>query len=353
MQRLISCAALVFCVGLSVFVTAAAHAKYSLCNKTSYALDAAIGFVDGDRLATRGWWPMRPGQCKVVLTDEVMPGRYFVYAEAIDGHKGPKRTWSGETTLCVENVELFNQRNQDVCRDRPQNQRSFNDVVVTEDSDGTWTTDFVESQVLTIYSAKVAGTQRLLRDVGLPIEYIDGTMGRETRRAIAAYRKDRGLPDSNSIDDELLESLIDEANKIDQKLGFFYCNKTGEEVWSAIGYPGEEGAYESRGWWQLNPGQCVKVLKGELQHDHYYVYGVIGDGSADDPERVLAGGKRDLCINDVIFQADNKLDCSDQDLRKAQFLRVEIGGSPAATYDFLPDAFVLPAAGREGAAAGE
>ena len=52
-----------------------ASAKYSLCNKSSYALSAAIGYVDGDRLATRGWWRLRPGQCKVALTEQTSPGR--------------------------------------------------------------------------------------------------------------------------------------------------------------------------------------------------------------------------------------------------------------------------------------
>ena len=339
--RIIS-SALIFLFAVASFAFAEpAHAKYSLCNKTSYAVRAAIGFVDGDRLATRGWWPLNPGQCKIVLTDEVNPGRYFVYAEAIDGHKGPKKTWSGETALCVENTGLFNQRNQDVCRDSPQNQRKFKDVEVTSASNGTWTTDFVEAQNLTIYSAKVAGVQRLLADVGQPIKSIDGTMGQETRRAIAAYRKNRGLTDGNNIDDELIESLIDEANRIDQKLGFFYCNKTGEDVWSAIGFPGDGDSYVSQGWWQLRPGQCVKVIKGELMHDHYYVFGVVGGGE-DAPERILAGGDKELCVNDVIFNTTDDATCADQDLNAAMFKRVEIGTSPAATYDFLPDAFIVP-----------
>lgn len=330
----------------SSLYAAPAHAKYSLCNLTSYAVRASIGYVDGDRLATRGWWPMNPGQCKIVLTNEVVAGRYFVYAEAIDGHKGAKRTWSGDTALCVENSGFFNLRNQDVCREEPQNQRAFMDVEVTTSSDGTYTTNFVEAQTLTIYSAKVAGVQRLLSDVGLPVDNIDGTIGRETRRAIAAYRKNRGLPDGNSIDDELIASLIEEANSNDAKLGFFYCNKASDEVWSAIAYPGADDSYLTEGWWQLDPGQCIKVLKGELEHDHYYVYGVLGSGDEASPDRVLVGGEKALCINDVIFETDDKTSCADQDLETAMFKRVEIGGSPVATYDFEDGAFAPPILGN-------
>ena len=305
---------------------------------------AAIGYVDDDRLATRGWWDLHPGQCKIVLTDEINAGRYFVYSEAIDGHKGARRTWSGETDLCVQNSGYFNLRNQEVCRDQPQAQRGFMDVSVTDDADGTWTTDFVEKNTYTIYSAEVAGVQRLLLDVGFPIKSVDGTMGRETRRAIASYRKDRGLTDGNSIDDALLTSLINEANVNDAKLGFFYCNKAGAEVWSAIAIPEKDDEYVSRGWWRLDPGQCVKVIKGSLTHDHYYVYGVKGDGGADVPEEILAGGDRAFCINDVLFNVSNTVACTDQDLAQGLFKRVEIGASEAATYDFLPDAFAIPPA---------
>lgn len=339
MRNLISGLVVLSILLLSMVFSEAAHAKYSLCNKTSYAVRAAIGFVDEDRLTTRGWRDLHPGQCKVVLTDEVRPGRYFVYAEAIDGHKGARRTWSGDTLLCVENSGFFNLRNQEVCREQPQSQRGFMDVQVVDDSKGIWTTDFVEAQNYTIYSAEVAGVQRLLNDVGMPIKNIDGTMGSETRRAIAAYRKNRGLADGNSIDDTLLTSLIDEANSIDAKLGFFYCNKAGDEVWSAIAIPQSNETYTSQGWWRLEPGQCVKVIKGKLSHDHYYVYGVIGNGSEGSPERSLDGGDKEFCINDVLFNASNSVPCSDQDLLVGEFKRVEIGGSPAATYDFLPDAF--------------
>ncbi len=341
MKQLISSLCVVGVLFASLVFAQPAHAKYSFCNKTSYALRASIGYVDGDSLATRGWWPLHPGQCKVVLTEKINPGRYFVYAEAVNGHKGDKRTWSGETALCVANSGFFNQRSQEVCRGEPQNQRGFFDVEVTSEAKGIWTTDFVEANNYTIYSAEVAGVQRLLSDVGFPVKHVDGTMGRETRRAIAAYRKNRGLSDGNSIDDDLLTNLIDEANKRDTKLGFFYCNKASEEVWSAIAYPGADKSYISQGWWRLNPGQCVKVLKGKLAHDHYYVYGELGNGENLDQNRVLGGGEKEFCTNDIIFNVKNDVPCTAQDLNLAKFKRVEIASSPAATYEFHQDAFVV------------
>ena len=342
MRQIISSFGVFIVVLTSMAFAQAAHAKYSLCNKTSYALRASIGYVDGDSLATRGWWPLNPGQCKLVLTEKISPGRYFVYAEAIDGHIGPKRTWSGDTSLCVANSGFFNQRSQEVCRGEPQNQREFFDVEVTAEAKGIWTTDFVEANNYTIYSAEVAGIQRLLNDVGLPVKHIDGTMGRETRRAIAAYRKNRGLVDGNAIDDELLTSLIDEANTRDTKLGFFYCNKASEQVWSAIAFPASKEVYTSKGWWRLDPGQCVKVFKGKLAHDHYYVYGEMGNGDEDPSQtRVLSDGDKEFCTNDVVFNFKNDGPCGVKDLNTSLFKRIEIGASPAATYEFHQDAFAL------------
>ncbi len=330
-----------FFVFITCISVTGANAKYSLCNKTSYALSASVGYIDGDRLATRGWWRLRPGQCKVVLTEQTNPGRYFVYAEAIPGHKGDLRTWSGDTSLCVENFGFFNLRNQEVCRDDPLRQRKFFDVNVTEDAGGNWQTDFAEASNYTVYSAEVAGVQRLLSDTGANIKRIDGAMGRETQRALSVFRKEKGLTESRSIDDELIDALIEEANAAEAKLGFFYCNKTDNAVWSAIAEPEDEDSYRSRGWWKLEPGDCAKIIKGELEHDHYYIYGAIEEGLN---ERRIAGGDKAFCINAVMFSAKDDLTCADQDLDEAMFRRIEIGGSPSATFDFLPEMFTPPPA---------
>ncbi len=325
-----------------------AEAKYSLCNKSSYALSAAIGYVDGDRLATRGWWRLRPGQCKVVLTERTNPGRYFVYAEAIPGHQGPLRTWSGETPLCVENYGFFNLRNQEVCRGDPLSQRKFFEVDVTEKAGGNWQTDFAEASNYTVYSAEVAGVQRLLKDVGQNVSRIDGAMGRSTQSALAAYRREKGLTDANSIDDELIDTLIEDANAREAKLGFFYCNKTDNAVWAAIAEPQDDETYVSKGWWKLEPGGCSKILKGELARDHYYVYGAIENGIE---ESRLSGGAKTFCVKAVMFNAKNELGCNEQELEEAAFRRVDIGGAPSATFEFTPTMFTLHSPDEEPAPA--
>lgn len=324
---------------LFVVATGNADAKYSFCNKSSYALSAAIGYVDGDRLATRGWWRLRPGQCKVVLTEQAKPGRYFVYAEAIPGHKGPLRTWSGDTALCVENAGFFNLRNQDVCRDDPMRQRKFFNVEVTEQAGGAWQTDFTEASTYTVYSAEVAGVQRLLSDIGVDAGRIDGAMGRTTQRALANYRRQKGLPDGYSIDDEVIDALIEDANAREAKLGFFHCNKTNAPVWSAIASAEDEDAYRSKGWWKIEPGDCAKIVKGALEQDHYYVYALMEDPAGDRP---ITGGEKSFCINIVMFNVGDDLACADQDLEEASFRRIEIGGAQSLNFDFTPEMFAAP-----------
>jgi uncharacterized membrane protein len=330
---------LVCVVGASLFLTAPAAAKYSLCNKTSYALSASIGYVDGDRLATRGWWRLRPGQCKVVLTEPTNSGRYFVYAEAVAGHKGPLRAWSGETPLCVENNGFFNLRNQEVCRDDPAKQRNFFDVEVTPAAGGNWQTDFAEAANYTVYSAEVAGVQRLLNDLGLASSRIDGSLGRETQRLLTVYRKEKSIGEGPVIDDATIDAMIEEANARETKLGLFFCNKTELPVWSALAEPKGENRYESRGWWKLEPGDCAKVVKGALAADHFYAYGVVEDARG---ERRLAGGDKSFCVNAVRFSSSTDTTCADQELDEAVFRRVEIGGQAAATFDFAADSFVAP-----------
>ena len=137
----------------------------------------------------------------------------------------------------------------------------------------------------------------------------------------------------------MIDALIEKANAREAKLGFFYCNKTNSEVWSAIAEPTDGESYVSKGWWKLEPGDCAKIIKGQLTSDHYYVYGAIEEAGG---EKDITGGDKSFCVNAVMFSASNNTPCADQELDEATFRRVEIGGSPSATFEFLPDMFAAP-----------
>lgn len=313
-----------------------AAAEYSFCNKTSYAVSSAIGFVDGDRMATRGWWRLRPGECKVVLTDQIKPGRYFVYAESIPGHRGAVRTWSGDTQLCVEEQGFFTLRDQDACREDARKRRPFFAVEVTPDSEGAWRTEFSEAANYTVYSAEIAGTQRLLKDLGYDVGRIDGDLGDDTRRAMHAFERKAGLEIKNTVDDSLIDALVESANEQERKLGLFYCNDAQAPVWASVAEPLDQGAYRARGWWRIDAGECVKVLKGPLASDHYYIYAEL---EADNRERPLLGGDLALCVNDVTYDLTNHANCESGGLETAPFRRLDIGDANSWTYRFAADAF--------------
>ena len=332
-------------VGLAVGAAglSQAAAEYSFCNKSSYALSAALGYVDDGKLVTRGWWRLRAGECKRVLTDKVRPGNYFVYAEAIPGHRGELKTWSGETPLCVQNDSLFTLRNQDVCTDDPRRQREFVTVEIGPEEEGSYTTEFVDENNFTLFSAEVAGVQRLLRDVGHDVDHIDGNLGNGTKAALRAYRRKKGLGDSGIVNEAVVDALIADANARDAQLGFFFCNATMLPVWAAFAEAPQPEAFRSSGWWRLESQECAKVRRGQLAGDTYYVYGVM---EAEGRAVPLAGGDTEFCVADVQFEAQAGADCAEEGFETASFRRIETDGEAAWTFQFTPEQFNPDLVGR-------
>ncbi|MEM9809988.1 MAG: DUF1036 domain-containing protein [Pseudomonadota bacterium] len=321
----------------AMLVGAEARAEYTFCNKSSYALSAALGFHEGEALLTRGWWRLRPGECRRVLSDDVDVGRYYVYAEAIPGHGGPLRTWSGETPLCVQNDSLFTLREQSVCQNDPQRQRDFYPVEVTAEDEGSFTTDFTDESNFTSYKAQVAGIQRLLADVGYDIGDIDGAFGAATKTALRDYRRSRGIGQNAVIDEAVIDALITQANEQDARLGFFFCNETMLPVWAAFAQPtDDQEGYRSSGWWRLESSACAKVRRGTLGEEPYYVYGIM---QAEDQELPLAGGDTPFCISSVQFDAESDIACEASGFDTAVFRRIDTGGEPAWTFEFTPEQF--------------
>lgn len=323
--------------GMTLFAGGTAVAQYDFCNKTSYALSAAVGYVDGESLVTRGWWRLRPGECKRVLSEKVQPGRYFVYAEAIPGHQGELKTWSGRTPLCVQNDSLFTLRDQDECAEDPRRQREFQPVDVTAEGNGTWITEFTDENNFTVFMAEIAGVQRLMRDIGVYNGTIDGSLGRNTKAALARYSKQKGLGSTSTINDTIIDSLINEANQADARQGFFFCNSTMLPVWAAIAQPrGQDNGYMSSGWWRLESQECAKVRRGSLDGQNFYVYGLMEAETRSVP---LAGGDTEFCISSVQFEAEGDVACDEAGFDKASFRRVDVGTDKAFTFQFTPELF--------------
>lgn len=327
---------IVFSIILILSSATPVHAGYSLCNLTGYVLSAAAGFTQDTGPVTRGWWELRPGQCRIVLTADTAPGRYFVYAETIPGHRGPLRTWSGETVLCVGDGNTFDITDQDTCRDNPARQRKFHDVEVSADANGVWQSNFTEAASYNIHSAQVAGVQRLLNDTGEYSIRIDGTMGQGTRQAVREYRRRKNIPGGSGIDSTLVDSLVQDAGTRQAGLGLFMCNRTPETVWSAIAESAGKETFSSRGWWKLEPDACIRVIRDNLQQGDYYVYGVMESEAGDIP---LAADGKTFCISLTAFDISGEQSCRERYLDEAAFTGLDTDGMPSATFSFLPEMF--------------
>jgi len=330
---------------VAAFFAGGARAEYSFCNKTSYALKAAIGYGDDADTVTRGWWRLRPGQCQVILADRVEPGGYFIYGEAIEGHRGDQRSWSGDVPLCTADERFFTEKDHDACDDAAD-RRYFQSVEVTSDADGDWRTEFTETANYSRFRAEIAGVQRLLSDIGYDIGELDGYAGRRTRIAISAFKNEKGVGGAGLISDELIDALIDAANARERDLGFFFCNDTEHLMWSALGAPKGE-RYASRGWWRLAPGECAKVLKGELIAPKYFVYALL---ERESDEMALTGGAREMCVNTVLFDIEDNLVCEDHGYDIAPFREIETGDAKSWTHHFRAEDFAVLTADGETAA---
>ena len=321
----------------------AAFAEYSLCNRTSYAVRAAIGYPQEEATETRGWWSLRPGQCRIVLTEKIGAGDYFVFAEAIVGHRGNQRVWAGSAEQCVAEDGFFTLSNNEACEGEGRRMRNFSVVNVTEASDGEWRTDFTEvDEYATLNQAETAGVQRLLSDVGYDVGDLDGYMGQKTRDSLADFKRRNNLADPSTVNDELLDALILAANTREKDLGLYFCNAHSTPIWTALagqlapaGADPETAPLVSRGWWRLNPDQCAKIIKGAPEANEYFIYA----STEESQERSLAGGDRQFCVNSVLFEIEDGVVCEDEGYAGALFKRVAVDDAETFTYRFRSEDF--------------
>src|SRR5258708_32338705 len=104
--------------------------------------------------------------------------------------------------------------------------------------------------------AKLAGVQRLLVIAGYDANPIDGLEGKKTTAALDQFLKDRRLPADAANGATFFSVLLDAVKEADG-LGFSWCNETPFAVMAAIGID-ENGAVTTRGWYRVAAGKCGK-----------------------------------------------------------------------------------------------
>lgn len=285
---------------------------WTLCNKTSYIIEAAIGVPEEKDITVEGWLKLRPGECRVALEGPLEPKYHFLYARSSSAHRGGPREWGGKSGLCVDPTGSFTLENPPECAPMGLEARGFRAVEVT--SKIRWTTDFTEIENYDLDKARSAGLQRLLEEAGIASGAIDGNIGHRTRVAIGEFLKQNNLPATTS-DDDLIDFLEQVAKERGRNVGFTLCNRTKNRIWSAIARRGAEG-WESRGWWMLEAGGCARVIDRPLRGTEYYVYGEMEDGTKI---RTLSKASDAFCVGHAKFAIAGRDQCEASAYRTALF----------------------------------
>jgi uncharacterized membrane protein len=289
---------------------------WSVCNETSYVLEAATGRPDGRAIVVQGWVRLRPGECRIAIGAPLARGTHSLYARTSSAHRGGRRQWGGEATLCVDPADSFQIENPPQCQVMALEERRFRRVQINKRD--SWRTSFAEAQPYTLSRARAAGVQRLLIDSGYDIrEGRSGVDPRQVAQAVQQFRASARL-EPGASEDQLIDALENAARRRSEQLGLTLCNRTRGRVWTAMARLRGEG-WESRGWWQLGANGCVRALDEPLLQDAYFVYAAM---ESPEGERLLAAGGEPFCTSPARFAILGREDCDDHYYDTTLFTRI-------------------------------
>ncbi len=308
------------CLGFVAAAPSPAHAQFEYCNQTSFYLFTALGQErDNGTIRSEGWWLVRPGECRTVVSRPLRGSTYFTYAESHPAHLGGIRTWGGRHRLCTGDG-LFTVDEHEECFQQGFEPRTFARIRIG--SETSWTSNLTESDNYQREAARHAGAQRLLNDIGYDVGVVDGYLGRRTRRSIERFKQDYGIRDSTIVSNALLDELVSQAAEVQQETGYQFCNNTEIELWAAMGYA-EGNDWHSSGWWSLEPNTCAKTRNDDLPAELIYTYAV---GYTEEGDTIEWGGDYPLCTGDQAFEISGNADCESRGYLTVGFQQIATEG---------------------------
>ena len=309
----------------------AAQAELTLCNRTSYQMDAAIGLEKRANVTTRGWFRLDPGQCRQVLDGALDADMVYVYGRTPPIYGSAPLPQNGNADFCVRNgdFEIANARGCPLTQQahfspaRPSDSPKGPEINLAEEA------DYDDAQ------ARLAGIQRLLVIAGYDASPIDGVQGSKTQAALAKFLADRKLPAEAPSQPNFFDTLLAAARNPEGS-GFTWCNDTQYTVMASLGLV-EMGAIVTRGWYRIASGACVRPdVRGDPHR--FYSYGEAVDANGrtiKTGDAVLSwGGKVPLCTRDGKFELSDHKDCATRGLNSAGFAVIDVGNQPATTVRF-------------------
>ena len=310
---------------------APARAELTLCNRTSYRMDAAIGLEKRANVATRGWFRLDPGQCRQVVDGALDAEMVYVHARTPPVYGSAPLPQNGSVELCVRD-DSFDFPNARGC---PMSQQARFTPARPSDSPKGPVVNLAEEADYDDTQARLAGIQRLLTIAGYDAYPIDGVPGAKTQGALTKFLNERKLPADAPAGANIFDTLLAAARNPEGS-GFTWCNDTRSTVMASLGLV-EMGQIVTRGWYRIEAGACVRPdLRGEVRRIYSYAEAVDANGRAikRGDAAYAWGGNVTLCTRDGKFELSDHKDCAARGLNSAGFAFIDIGNQPATTVRF-------------------
>jgi uncharacterized membrane protein len=314
-----------------VVLATPAYAELTLCNRTSYQIEAAIGLEKRANVSTRGWFRVDPGQCRQVVDGALDVDMVFVHGRTPPVYGTAPLPQNGQAEFCIRDA------NFDIANGRgcPVSQQARFSAARPSDSPKGPVVNLAEEADYDDAQARLAGIQRLLVIAGYDANPIDGVQGSKTQAALTKFLGDRKLPSDAAAAPEFFATLLDAARN-PAGIGFSWCNDTKYTVMASLGIV-EMGAIVTRGWYRVEAGQCVRPdVRGDPHKLYSYGEAVDGNGHAiKNGDAPLAwGGTVTLCTRDGRFELSDHKDCAARGLNSVGYAAIDVGGQPSTTVRF-------------------
>jgi uncharacterized membrane protein len=300
---------------------------WQICNETSFVLEAATARPDGRTIQVQGWTRLRPGECRLAVSAPLARGTHYLYARTSAAHRGGRRQWGGDAPLCVDPTDQFQIENPPRCTDTYEVRR-FRRVQINKRD--TWRTSFSEATPYSQSRARQLGLQRLLEDAGYEVR--EGRRSIDPRRfaqAIAQFRSTTRLA-PNANEDQLIDALETAARRRSAQVGLTMCNRTRGRIWTAVARQRSEG-WESRGWWALAPGGCVRTIDEVLTAEVYYIHASLETAEGT---RFLAAGGEPFCTSPARFAILGRTGCDTRYYQTTLFTPINARERDGLVVDF-------------------
>ncbi|HEY3638504.1 MAG TPA: DUF1036 domain-containing protein [Rhizomicrobium sp.] len=329
MKRFALCAALAVA---AICQASPSYADLRVCNRTSYIIYAAVGYEASVQMLTRGWTRVVPGDCATTLEGRLSQPSYFLYARTSRAHSGPAHAWGGRIRLCAKETNFAIDVPVGTAHCGSDDAFLIPFASVPTGHKASWTTTLTGTRRLSNpQAARDAGIERLLSDIG----YHVNPDGSPDAKALGDFRQRMRLP-TNISNADLFDALETEAQKSAAPEGYSVCNDGQSELWAAVALRSPRLSV-ARGWWDVPPGACAKILTMALNFDTVYLL------AQKHGNNKLVGGTTNFCVADVAFEIFGDSGCSKRGLNQVGFIATNTKGQSGFVAHIGDDGLLPPA----------